>query len=264
MMAQPDELAGSAFTVDVFHRGGFHLVQPAGNGHRAGMDAMMLAAAVPSTFAGDIADLGAGAGAAGLAVLSRCPARHCLLVERASEMADCAERSLAHPGNNRLAGRASVLVTDVALTGKARRAAGLVDNSFDFVIMNPPFNRPGDRRSPDALREAAHVMEDGLFEKWLRTAAAILRPQGRLALIFRPQSLAEALAALQGRFGAVEIKPIHPRPNAAAIRVVIRAARGARRASQILPPLYLHEAEGNGFSAAADAINNGRGSLFGD
>ena len=29
-----------AYTVDGFHRGRFFLVQPAGNGHRAGMDAM--------------------------------------------------------------------------------------------------------------------------------------------------------------------------------------------------------------------------------
>ncbi|MVA79501.1 methyltransferase, partial [Agrobacterium vitis] len=33
-------------TVDAFHRGGFFLVQPKGRGHRAGMDAMLLAALV--------------------------------------------------------------------------------------------------------------------------------------------------------------------------------------------------------------------------
>ncbi|TIT88992.1 MAG: methyltransferase, partial [Mesorhizobium sp.] len=52
-----------AHTVDAFHRGRFWLVQPR-SGHRAGMDAMMLAAAVPSSFAGRLADFGAGAGAA--------------------------------------------------------------------------------------------------------------------------------------------------------------------------------------------------------
>ncbi|RUX04971.1 methyltransferase, partial [Mesorhizobium sp. M2A.F.Ca.ET.037.01.1.1] len=62
-----------AHTVDAFHRGRFWLVQPSQGGHRAGMDAMMLAAAVPSRFSGRLADFGAGAGAAALAVLSRCP-----------------------------------------------------------------------------------------------------------------------------------------------------------------------------------------------
>ena len=57
-------MKSTAHTIDAFHRGNFWLVQPRGKGHRAGMDAMMLAAAVPSHFAGRLADFGAGAGAA--------------------------------------------------------------------------------------------------------------------------------------------------------------------------------------------------------
>ena len=44
----------------------------------------MLAAAVPSSFAGRLADFGAGAGAAGLAVLSRCPDAEVVLVRTVS------------------------------------------------------------------------------------------------------------------------------------------------------------------------------------
>ena len=76
-----------AHTLDAFHRGDFWLVQPRGAGHRAGVDAMMLAAAVPSDFAGRLADFGAGAGAAGLAVASRCPEAAVVLVENSAEMA---------------------------------------------------------------------------------------------------------------------------------------------------------------------------------
>ena len=54
-------------TIDAFHRGAFHLVQPKGRGHRAGMDAMMLASLVDAEGPVRVADLGAGAGAAGLA-----------------------------------------------------------------------------------------------------------------------------------------------------------------------------------------------------
>jgi len=98
-MAEASALAGDtpAHTVDAFHRGRFWLVQPR-TGHRAGMDAMMLAAAVPSAFAGRLADFGAGAGAAGLAVLSRCPAAEVVLVERSSEMAGFAA---LHEGRSR-------------------------------------------------------------------------------------------------------------------------------------------------------------------
>src|SRR4051794_29119914 len=92
-------------TLDAFHRGAFHLVQPSNGGHRAGMDAMMLAAAVPSGFAGRLADFGAGAGAAGLAVATRCPGASVVLVETASEMLRFAEKTLAHPSNAALSDR---------------------------------------------------------------------------------------------------------------------------------------------------------------
>lgn len=254
----------SPFTKDAFHRGNFWLVQPAARGHRAGMDAMMLAAAVPSGFSGRLADLGAGAGAAGLAVASRCPAAKVLLIERSPEMVECAHRTLGAEENCHLRERASVLAADVALTGKARQAAGLEDASFDFAIMNPPFNALHDRSTPDELKRQAHVMEDELFERWIRTAAAIVKPRGGLALIARPNLLPALLAALKGRFGDAAIKPIHPHPDAPAIRMVLRARRGARGALSLAPALVLHERESDRFSAQADAINNGRASLFGD
>ena len=257
-LAQPQD-----FTVAAFHRGDFHLVQPR-KGHRAGMDAMMLAAAVPTSFSGRLADLGAGAGGAGLAVVSRCPNARTVLVEREPEMAEYARRTLAYPDNILIAGRAEVLEADVTLTGKARTAAGLADTSFDFAIMNPPFNERTDRASPDDMRRTAHVMVDGLFESWLRTASAILRPGGGLALIARPQSLPAILDALERRFGAARIVPIHPRPGEPAIRIVLRAVRGSRASLSLMPGVSIHEASGRSFSAQADAISNGRATLFND
>ncbi|BCH18379.1 MULTISPECIES: tRNA1(Val) (adenine(37)-N6)-methyltransferase [unclassified Mesorhizobium] len=253
-----------AHTVDAFHRGRFWLVQPKKAGHRAGMDAMMLAAAVPSSFAGRLADFGAGAGAAGLAVLSRCPDAEAMLIERSAEMAAFAATTLAHPGNAHLNDRASVLAADVALSGQARTATGLADNSFDFVIMNPPFNAAEDRATPDPLRKAAHVMENGLFDSWIRSAAAVVRPRGGLAVIARPDQLGAILDAISGRFGDAEMLAVHPRPEAAAIRIVVRAILGARGKLSIRPPLMLHGQSGDGPTERTEMINNGMASLFGD
>jgi tRNA1(Val) A37 N6-methylase TrmN6 len=255
---------GGATTLDAFHRGDFHVVQPARGSHRAGMDAMMLAAAVPGGFAGSLADLGAGAGAAGLAVASRCPASRVVLVERSPEMAACARESIAHPQNSRIAGRAQVVEMDVTLTGKARVLAGLADSAFDFAIMNPPFNEGRDRPTPAALKRDAHVMEPDLFERWIRTAAAIVKPRGGLALIARPQSLQAILAALSGRFGGNRIVPVLPRATEPAIRIIVRGTRGSRAGMTIEPALVLHGETGHGHAPRADKVCNGRESLFGD
>lgn len=252
----------TAQTLDVFHRGAFHLVQPALKGHRSGVDAMILASAVPGTFSGHLADLGAGAGAAGIAVAARCNAAEVTLIERSSFMADFARKSVAHPLNQTLAQRVSVLEADVALTGKARIAAGLADNTFDFAIMNPPFNEARDRSTPDPLKAEAHVMPDGMFEQWLRTAAAIVKPGGGVAIIARPGSIGAILDALTGRFGGLKIVPVQPRADAAAIRIVITGIRASRAGLSLMPALILHEDHGNGFTPRADAINNGLASLL--
>jgi tRNA1(Val) A37 N6-methylase TrmN6 len=253
-----------AHTLDAFHRGDFWLVQPKGAGHRAGVDAMILSAAVPSSFSGKLADFGAGTGAAGLAVASRCPGATVTLVENSTEMARFAALTLEHKRNEPFRERATVVVADVTLTGRAREKAGLADASFDFVIMNPPFNAAKDRPSPDTLKQRAHVMQDGLFEGWIRSAAAVTKPRGGLAIIARPVSLAPILAALEGRFGSAEIIPIHARADTPAIRIVVRAKRASRGALVLKPPFVLHDGPGDGFSPRADAINNGKAALFGD
>src|SRR5690606_10769130 len=99
-------------SVDAFHRGRFHLMQPTGRGHRAGLDAMLLAAAVPTDFAGRLADLGAGAGAVGLAVASRWPGAEVALVDNSPIMAEFAQRSLSLAQNVAFAGQCSVLLAD--------------------------------------------------------------------------------------------------------------------------------------------------------
>jgi len=249
-------------TVDVFHRGGFHLVQPLRTGHRAGMDAMLLAAAVPANFKGKIVDLGSGSGAAALAVLSRLPEVEATLVECSPLMLAFAEKTRNHPHNAHLRERIEIVDADVCLKGRARIAAGLPDHHFDFAIMNPPFNPATDKVTPDDEKARAHVMAEGLFSHWLRTAAAIVKPGGGVALIARPAVLPDIITAMRGRFGGLVITAIYARANAQAIRIVISAWRGSRKALSIAPPLILHESEGHGFTPRTDAINNGRACLW--
>ncbi len=95
--------------------------------------------------------------------------------------------------------------------------------------MNPPFNQPTDRSTPDPVKAEAHVMTQGMMEQWIRTAAAIVKPGGSIGIIARPTSIADlAPMHLQGRFGGLIIVPVQPRPQDAAIRIVIKGSRGSR------------------------------------
>jgi tRNA1(Val) A37 N6-methylase TrmN6 len=251
-----------ADTVDAFHFGEFHVVQPKGRGHRAGMDAMLLASLVAGQGRMRVADLGAGAGAAGMGVASRIGGADVVLFERSPDMADYARKSIAHPANARIAPRLSVVEADVTLKGKARLAAGLADDMFDHVIMNPPFNDAGDRRAPDGLKAEAHAMHGDLFEDWIRTAGAILKPGGQLSLIARPESIADIVAACGKRFGGIEITLLHAREGENAIRLLATAIKGSRARLVIRAPLFLHgpflDGGSHRFLPAVDDLNNGR------
>ncbi len=249
---------GAGETIDAFHRGRFHLVQPKGGGHRSGMDAMLLASLVEGGGAISVADLGAGAGAAGLAVASRIAGARVVLVERSPIMAGYARKSLALAENADLRARVDVIEADVTLTGRARLAAGLLDEVHDHVIMNPPFNDAADRRTPDALKAEAHAMENGLFDHWIRTAGAIMRPGGQLSLIARPESIAEIVDACGKRFGGIEITGLHPRAGESAVRILVTAIKGSRARLALRAPLIMHETDSHRFSALVDDLNNGR------
>ena len=248
----------SSETIDAFHRGAFHVVQPKGRGHRSGMDAMLLAALVADERGIRVADLGAGAGAAGMAVASRLEQAEVVLFERSAEMAEFACKSLALAENARFAHRVSVIEADVTLVGKERNAAGLIDDSFHHVIMNPPFNDASDRLTPDVLKAEAHAMTDGLFESWVRTAGAIMIPGGQLSLIARPQSISEIIAACGRRFGGIEITPIHPRDGENAVRILVTAIKGSRARLALRAPLIVHGEGTHKFSDFVDDLNNGR------
>ena len=88
------ELAGDV-TEDAFLGGKLRLRQPK-SGHRAGHDAMLLAAATPACPGDRVVDFGAGVGAAGLAVAKRVAGIALVLVEIDKGLAELA-RANASP-----------------------------------------------------------------------------------------------------------------------------------------------------------------------
>lgn len=253
------ETGAFATTVDRLLGGLIEIEQPARGRHRAGLDAILLAAAVPENAVGRLVDLGAGVGTAGLAAAARAPGLSVTLVERDPDALRLAAAGLARPANAAFAARVRIVEGDVTGPAAALAAAGLGRESADYVLMNPPFFAPRDvRASPAEARAAAHVLPEGGLERWMRKAASLAAPQGRLALVFRGDALGAILEACAGRFGALAIHPVHPRVGEAAHRVVVTGIKGSRAATRIMPGLVLHPADSNGYLPEADAILRGQ------
>ncbi|KWV60886.1 methyltransferase [Bradyrhizobium macuxiense] len=237
--ASKEESPATAVTEDGFLGGQLLLRQPR-SGHRAGHDAVLLAAATPAQPGDRVVDLGSGVGAAGLAVARRVGGIHLVLVEIDPTLAELARNNA---GANAIT--ADVMVLDVEAEASAFAVAGLGPDSADVVLMNPPFNDPTRHRaSPDSVRERAHVATATTLESWIHVARRILKSNGQLAMIWRADGIAEVLAALGRGFGGVEILPVHAEAASPAIRILVRATKGGRAPTRLHAALLLNDASG--------------------
>ncbi len=240
---------------DLFLNGALALRQPV-KGHRAGTDAVLLAAAIGAPD-GALLDAGAGVGAVGLMMAKRAPGLAVTLVEADPLTAALARDNIALNG---LSARARVIEADL-LCAPARRAAGLPDRCADIVVTNPPWLTSGRSRAPpDPRRALAHVLGDGGLGAWMRAVAALTKPGGRMAIILRADALKALLEACEGRFGALALLPVHPRDGQAAIRLLAAGIKGSRAPTRLLPGLTLHGEDG-AFTPRAQALHRGEAAL---
>ena len=241
------EFKADEISEDAVLGGRLRLRQPK-RGHRVGHDAILLAAATAARSGEQAVDLGAGVGAAGLALASRVEGLDVMLVEIDPVLCALAADNVRI---NRLDGRVRVHLSD------AGNCAALPQASADRVVMNPPFNDPTRQNvSPDPRRRLAYVATPGLLAHWCASAAWLLKPQGVLTMIWRADGLPEVLGALAKEFGAIGVLPVLPRAGGSAIRVLVRAGKGATAKTVYYPALVLNDDQGKP-TAAAEAILRG-------
>ena len=226
-------------TEDAFLGGKLRLRQPR-SGHRSGHDAILLAAATTAREGDRVVEFGAGVGAAGLALARRVAGIDLVLVEIDPQLARLARDNASA---NDIA--ANVIALDVTSAAEAFAAAGLKADSADAVLMNPPFNDSARHRaSPDPARASAHVADRETLDAWIHASRRLLKSGGALTLIWRADGLPEVLAALGRGFGSLSILPVHGDAARPAIRVLIRAVKGGKAPTRILPGLLLKEKSG--------------------
>lgn len=251
-----DFVKQQTLTRDAFLGGRLNLSQPR-NGFRAGLDSVLLGAAVDRAGA-SLLDLGAGVGTAGLVALTLNHALVATLAELDPAMAALAADNIT---TNGLDARARIVEVDVTAPGLERVNAGLAPDTFTSVIANPPFFDPARGTAPSAERSAARHMTPETLDLWIRTAASTAAPGGEIIFIYPAEGLPPLLSGFSSRFGAVSVLPLVPREAEAATRVLIRGIKGSRAPTKLLSSRVLHQADGRDFQPAFDAIFRGTGRL---
>ena len=181
--------------LDQLNRTGLRIIQHPGR-FCFGMDAVLLASLATVKPGESVCDFGTGSGVIPLLLCSRMADLRITGLEIQSDMAEMANRSVYC---NSLQDRITILQADfcaaAAVTGKRK---------FDLVISNPPYKalKDGLLNPARAQAIARHEIYGGM-DDLLQSAAAVFKPLGRLALIYRPQRLVALLSGM----AAVGIEP---------------------------------------------------------
>ena len=233
---------------DTFLDGRVTVTQPE-SGFRSGLDAVMLAAAVPAHAGHTMLELGSGAGTASLCLAARVPGLSLTGVEIDPDLAALAARNAAANGFD-----CKFVAADIfALPPELK-------HDFGHVFANPPFHGEG-QSSPDSARATA-LMDGGALQAWLKLGLQRTVSGGTFTAILRADRLNEALAVLPER--GVCAFPLWPRAGEAAKRVIVQARKGSGAPFVLLQGMVLHSGDGS-YTLAADAIlRHGRALEFGN
>jgi tRNA1(Val) A37 N6-methylase TrmN6 len=192
---------------------------------------------------------GTGTGAALLCLARRVPGISGVGIEQNPASAASARENI----NANALSQLTIIEGDLATVAPEGR--------FDHAMANPPWHQPASTGSPDDARALARQARPGLMALWAQRLAAPLRHHGTLSFITSAGTLSECLDAFTASgCGSHIILPLWPRQLVPAKLVLLRAVRGGRAPTQVLPGLILHTETG-AYTEAAEAVLRGGGKL---
>jgi tRNA1Val (adenine37-N6)-methyltransferase len=218
----PDE------SIDVFEGGNLRLIQSR-TGYRFSIDAILLSEFVTVKRGDDVVDLGAGCGIIPLMMLLKKPIRHVYALEIQWGLAYQTARNAAL---NDFAERMSVILGDI-------RTPPLSMKCTDVVVCNPPYRRKESGRiNPDQQRAIARHEILASLDDILGAARGMLRPKGRLAMVYPAERLADLMIKLRSfEMEPKRLRIIYPGMVSEAKLAMIEASLGGKAGLKVLPPL---------------------------
>jgi tRNA1(Val) A37 N6-methylase TrmN6 len=213
----------------------------AADGHRTGIEPVLLAAFVPARAGETVIEGGTGAGAGLLCLATRVPDVSGIGIETDAKLAALAGANFAANGFDRCV---ALTVTLPAMP------EGMAEHAF----ANPPWHDPDGTKPADPGRRLARHRAAGTIGVWARALGSRVARGGSLSMIVPAGLFGETTAAMgMAGFGGIALLPLWPRAGDGAKLVMLQGRRGSRAPDRVLAGLALHEADGR-FTAAAERV----------
>jgi tRNA1(Val) A37 N6-methylase TrmN6 len=195
-------------------------------------DAVLLADFARPPESGAVCDLGCGTGFLLLHALWENEGLHGTGLDLLPEAVENARENLALNG---LSDRGEILLRDL------RDLASLPGSgTFDLALANPPYFPACAPGACPARKELTLTLPE-----LCASAARLLRPGGRFCTVYRPERLCDLFcAAREARLEPKVMRMVLPRPGSAPSLVLFEARRDAKCGLDVLPPLFLEDADG--------------------
>lgn len=225
--------ASSDETLDTLLKGRLSIVQGR-DGYRFSLDAPLLAHFVGLRGRERIVDLGTGNGVIAMLLAALHPNCRIVGLEVQEAMVERARRSVAI---NRLQERVNILHGDVcSITGL------LPPKSFDAVACNPPYRGPKTgRMNPDVEKRLARHEIKGSLADFLRAGAYVLRPKGRMTLVYPAVRAVDLLHHMRlERMEPKRLRWVHSFRDSEATLVLVEGTKGGRCELEVMRPLVVY------------------------
>jgi tRNA1Val (adenine37-N6)-methyltransferase len=222
--------------IDGLQVGGLKMIQ-AEDGYRFSLDPFLLAD-FSSVRRGDtVADLGTASGVLPLLIATTTEAAVVVGVEVQESLYERAVRNVAL---NRLNGRIDVKLLDVRDISKT---GDFKSDSFDVVVMNPPYRTPlAGRVSAGNERAACRHELNGNIADFLQSAKWLLRHGGSVNIIFLAERLPELLQEMMVcGLEPKRMRMVHSDHERGAHLILVEGRKGGRPGLTVQSPLYIYE-----------------------
>lgn len=233
-------------TLDDLQLKGINIIQKKTD-FRFGVDAVLLANFAKVKRGMRVIDLCSGTGIIPFVLAGKTEAKSIMGLEIQEEMVEMATRSVNY---NKLEEKLSFVngdLKDIQLLKKFEKA--------DVVTVNPPYKaqnsgilNPSDKNAI-ARHEICCTLEDVII-----AARTVLKDNGRLFMVHRPERLADILCLMRKyKIEPKNIRMVHPNTKKAPNIVLVEGQRDGGAFLKWEAPLYVYKDEG-GFSEEIDKI----------